>query len=152
MARLSLLAGGLLVACATSLAHAACSVSGVRLRFPQYEPNIPAGVTSHSTIVVTCTDAMPPTVTILLGPSGTSGGFLPRQMAQSGGAGRIAYNLYVDPGTSVVWGDGSPGTATRSERVPRNQPWVSTVYGRVLPDQDPAPGDYTDSITVTIGF
>ena len=138
--------------CCVPFAHASCSVAGVRLRFPSYEANVPGGMPTHGTIVVSCTDSPAPMVTLQLGPSAGSGGFFPRVLTQVGGNDRMAYNLYVDPATTVVWGDGSAGTATRSQRVPAGKPWVATVYARALPNQDPAPGEYTDAVTVTISF
>jgi spore coat protein U-like protein len=102
--------------------------------------------------VVTCNEAPPPTVTMELGPSAVSGGFFPRQMRHDSGSDRLAYNFYVDAGGAAVWGDGTGGTATRSDRVFKNKPWTVTIYGRIPAGQDVSAGSYSDTLTITINF
>lgn len=133
-------------------AAAACVVTAPSLSFGFYDGLSGAPATTSANAVVTCTDSPPPTVTMELGPSAVSGGFFPRQMRHDTGTDRLAYNFYADPGGAAVWGDGSGGTVTQSQRVLRNKPWSVTIYGRIAPGQDVAAGSYSDTLTITINF
>jgi spore coat protein U-like protein len=59
----------------------------------------------------------------------------------------LRYNLFVDPGHRVVWGDGTDGS--RMPAVASGNAEV-TVYARMSPGQDVAPGTYTDTLVVTV--
>ena len=145
------LAAACFVLCAAS-AHAACNVAVGPLSFGPYNPLSPASSTTSGTISVSCDQAPPPVVTIQIGPSAVSGGFFPRRMQRAGGGDTLDYNLFVDPGLAAVWGDGTAGTATQSQRVTKNKPWNVTIYGSMPGLQDVTPGDYTDSIGISIIF
>ena len=132
--------------------YAACNVAGPNLPFGPYDPLGPVGSTTSSVITVFCDMSPPPNVTIEIGPSPNSGGFAPRRMRRAGGADTLDYNVYLDSSTSIVWGDGGSGTHVATRRVFRNRPWNATIFGRMPPGQDVAPGDYSDSIAVTINF
>jgi spore coat protein U-like protein len=70
------------------------------------------------------------------------------------GSERLYYNLYLDPGRSTVWGDGTGGTGQYSVSKTKND-WLNLnipVYGRVPPAQDVAPGSYSDLIVVTVNW
>jgi spore coat protein U-like protein len=131
---------------------AACNVVGLNLSFGPYDPLRPTASTTSGVINVSCDSAPPPSVTILIGPSLNSGGFAPRRMRHAGGTDTLDYNVYLDNSTSIVWGDGLSGTGAPTRRVFRNRPWNATVFGRMPPGQDVAPGGYGDSVTVTINF
>lgn len=85
---------------------------------------------------------------------GAGGSYLPRRM-QSGSQ-TLDYNLYLDPGRSIVFGNGTgatqAGAGITSEigggefraRVP--------LYGRIAPGLDAAFGSYSDSINVSVTF
>jgi spore coat protein U-like protein len=135
-----------------TLAAAACIVTAPNLSFGPYDGLSGAPATTSANIVVSCDESPAATVTILLGPSAVSGGFFPRRMRQDAGSDLLSYNFYADPGASAVWGDGSGGTAIRSDRVLKNKPWTVTIYGRVPPGQDVAAGSYSDLLTITINF
>jgi spore coat protein U-like protein len=137
-----LLAGG---------AEAACSVSATGVNFGAYDVFVATPYDSTGTVTVTCDQAPPVDVTITIGPSGTSGGFIPRQMRSSSSPDRLNYNLFVNAGRSTVWGDGAAGTSTVFlKNVKKNRPTVTTIYGRIPPGQDVSVGSYFDSLTVTI--
>lgn len=136
----------------SALASAACLVNAPNLSFGPYDGLSGAPATTSASVVVSCDQSPAPTVTILLGPSAVSGGFFPRHMREDGGTDRLAYNFFADAGATAVWGDGSGGTVTRSQRVLKNQPWTVTIYGRIPPGQDVAAGSYSDLLTITINF
>jgi spore coat protein U-like protein len=49
-----------------------------------------------------------------------------------------------------VWGDGSAGTSTMTSA--KNAMTVLDIFGSIPEGQDPAVGNYTDSIVVTVNF
>jgi spore coat protein U-like protein len=146
------LAAAIFCALGAVSAHAACSVSVGPLSFGPYDPLSPAGASTSGVITVTCDQAPPPIVTVQIGPSAVSGGFFPRRMQRAGGSDTLDYNLYADPGLTAVWGDGTAGTATQSQRVTKHKPWNITIYGNMPGLQDVAPGDYSDAIGISIIF
>ena len=150
-ARLAGLAAAALLAHAGA-AGAACMVSAPSLSFGVYDGLSGAPATTSGNAVVTCDHSPPPTVTLEIGPSAVSGGFFPRQLRQDGGSDVLAYNFYADPGGASIWGNGTGGTVTRSQRVQKNNPWSVTIYGRIAPGQDVSVGSYSDALTLTINF
>lgn len=144
------LAAALFLAAAST--HAACTVALGNLSFGPYDTLSTAPATTSSNAVVICNDSPPPTVTMQLSPSSVSGGFFPRRMRNAIGSDLLDYNFYADAGTTQIWGDGTGGTVTRSQKVSRNSPWTATFYGRIAPNQDVAPGSYSDTLTITIVF
>ena len=136
----------------TCSAHAACTVSLGNLSFGPYDPLSSAPATTSGNAVVACNDTPPPTVQIQLSPSSVSGGFFPRRMSNAVGSDTLDYNFYADVGATQVWGDGTAGTATRSQKVSKNSPWGVTFYGRIAVNQDVTPGSYSDALTITIVF
>lgn len=82
---------------------------------------------------------------------GNSNSFTPRQM--SSGRDRLNYNLYLDSGRSIIWGDNSGGTKQYGPFIPANNV-VNTIpiYGRIPAQQWVSPGTYSDSLQVTIQF
>ena len=133
-------------------AQAACTVSLGNLSFGPYDPLSSAPATTSGNAVVTCNDAPPPTVQIQLSASSVSGGFFPRRMQNAVGADTLDYNFYADVAATQIWGDGTAGTATRSQKVAKNSPWSVTFYGRIAVNQNVTPGSYSDVLTITIVF
>ena len=132
-------------------AGAACSVSATGINFGTYDVFVTAPLDSTGTVTVTCDQAPPADVTIAIGPSGTSGGFNPRQMRSASSPDRLNYNLFVNAGRSTVWGIGSAGTSTVFlKNVTKGRRVVTTIYGRIPAGQDVSVGSYSDSLTVTI--
>ncbi len=131
---------------------AACNVIGPNLSFGPYNPLSAFGATTSGTISVDCNLSPPPTVRVQIGRSAISGGFQPRRMRHTTGTDTLAYNLYTDAGGTSIWGDGTAGTTTLSDKVQKNKPWLPTVYGIMPPGQDVSVGSYTDTITISIFF
>lgn len=66
------------------------------------------------------------------------------------GAATVGYQLYSNAAYTTNWGntvgsDTVPGTGSGG-------PVVLTVYGRVPPQATPAPGTYSDTVTVTVTY
>lgn len=119
-----------------------------------------------TTITGRCTNSPPPgggpTITPVISlSSGLAGSYASRQMAN--GAFRLNYNLYTSAARSVVWGDGTAGTATvlaylaGSISINGNQTRAFdnpnlTIYGRIPAAQSVGIGNYSDTITLTLTF
>lgn len=150
--RLTCLPLALAALLAPGFAAAVCNVIGPNLSFGQYDTLSAFGATTSGTVSVTCDDAPPPTVRVEVGPSAVSGGVQPRRMRHLAGTDTLAYNLYIDAAGASIWGDGSAGAVTLSDRVHKSKPWLPTIYGRMPAGQDVSVGSYADSITITIVF
>jgi spore coat protein U-like protein len=137
---------------ATGSARGACLANAPSLSFGPYDGVSGSPATTSAAITVTCDQSPAATATISIGPSGVSGGFFPRRMRQDGGSDTLDYNFYADPGGASVWGDGTGGTVTRSQRVLKSKPWTVTVFGRIPAGQDVTAGSYSDILTITIDF
>ena len=106
-----------------------------------------ANVDQTSTIQVTCTNTTPYNIGLDAG-TGTGATVATRKLT-SGGA-TVNYTLYSDSGRSTVWGntvstDTAAGTGNGGAQS-------YTVYGRIPTQTTPAPGTYTDTITVTVTY
>ena len=93
---------------------------------------------------------LPETVSIALS-TGASGNFALRTMTS--GVAILSYNLYTTASNNVVWGDGTGGSQIMMLSLGIGLPTMATatVYG-LVPSQDPAPGSYTDTITVSVSY
>jgi spore coat protein U-like protein len=128
----------------------ACTFSATPITFGIYNIDQQSDVFSVGTITADCAATLAFTVAL---SAGSSGSFDPRTMADvvNGTRYTLNYNLYTNPGRSIVWGDGTGG----SEVVPglgSAVPVSMTVYGRVPGSQKPASGSFTDTVTATIAF
>jgi spore coat protein U-like protein len=142
-----------------SLASAAalCSFTSTpAMGFGAYDDSSAANTDSSTSLVVNCFRVGGPAdvdVTLQIGPSATSGGNAPRQMAGPAGN-RMNYNLYRDSGRSQVWGQ-SAGVDTGTVTITNISNFGSksgtfVVYGRIPAQQNVAAGAYSDSVQLTI--
>ena len=104
-------------------------------------------VDQTSTLQVTCTNTTPYNIGLNAGTG--SGATVAVRKMTSGGA-TINYSLYTDAGRSTVWGntvstDTQAGTGSGAAQN-------YTVYGRIPAQTTPAPGNYADTITVTVTY
>jgi len=104
-------------------------------------------VDQTSTIQVTCTNTTPYNIGLDAG-TGTGATVTTRKMT-SGGA-TVNYTLYSDSGRTTIWGNtvGTNTVAATGNGTGQNY----TAYGRVSSQTTPAPGTYTDTITVTVTY
>jgi spore coat protein U-like protein len=133
-------------------AHALCTSFGVSasvLDFGVYDPGAAADTASTGSVSVQCGIGVLPAFAVSL--SKGSGSYAQRTMVN--GANLLNYNLYADSGHMTVWGDGTNGTVTQSlTGIIALGATTYTVYGLVGGGQRPAPGGYSDTITVTVTF
>ena len=153
---------GLLLALLSSHASAVCTVTcscAVSTTNVVFGAINPLSLTSTDTVggvTVTCGGAagllIPLTVDI-----GKGGGASYGSRTMSYGASKLAYNLYMDPGYSMVFGDATNGTVDANAviviAVLGTLTWNIPIYGRVFGAQTTTvPGPYTDAIAVTLTY
>ena len=104
-------------------------------------------VDQTSTMQVTCTNTTPYNIGL---DAGTGAGATTAARKMTSGGATVSYSLYSDSAHSTVWGNtiGTDAVAGTGNGTGQNY----TVYGRVPPQTTPAPGTYTDTITVTVTY
>jgi spore coat protein U-like protein len=104
-------------------------------------------VDQTSTIQVTCTNTTPYNIGLDAG-TGTGATVTTRKLTS--GAATVNYTLYSDSGRTTIWGTtiGTNTVAGTGNGTGQNY----TVYGRVPSQTTPAPGTYSDTITVTVTY
>jgi spore coat protein U-like protein len=100
-----------------------------------------------STIQVACTNTTP--YNIGLDPGAGTGATVAVRKLTSG-ANTVNYTLYSDSGRTTVWGNtvSTDTVAATGNGVAQSY----TVYGRIPAQTTPAPGNYADTITVTVTY
>jgi spore coat protein U-like protein len=88
--------------------------------------------------------------------AGNSGSFAQRQLRS--GTSILNYNLFNSATRTVVWGDGTQGSALVGGALVVNpgrfviNEAVHPIYGRIPPLQPADTGTYSDTILVTVSF
>ena len=129
------------------IAHAAttCTVSATTVAFGTVQFTT---VNSTGTVTINC-NANDASIAVALSTGG-NGSYSPRKM--SSGTNKLQYNLYKDSAHTQIWGNGTSGTVTNTGSAVASVALKFTVYGQVPAQALPAPGSYTDSITVTLTY
>jgi spore coat protein U-like protein len=136
----------------TETVLASCSATATALAFNPYTPGAGA-IANSSTINVKCTKNTPYTISL---NKGTTAGGSVAQRLMAFGANTLQYNLFTTVAANVVFGDGS-GTSQTEAGTGAGVATANavTVFGQV-PDsatnQAAVPGNYTDTITVTVTY
>jgi len=139
----SRLLAALAFALATQQAGATCTVSAQGVIFGAFNPFSVSALDGVGNIGVDCSAATAYTVSLSTG----FGSYAARTMKN--GPNQLGYNLYTDASRTVIWGDGTAGTAmVSSSGTTANH----TVYGRIPSLQNVNVGSYSDTITVTLVF
>lgn len=139
------IAGALMALCsAASPALAACTISTTSVAFGTYNPRAATAVTGVGSIALDCQSNDRPVISI---GTGSSGSFALRRMTN--GASNLNYNLFTGATMTVIWGDGTGGSATVT---PPRRASTTTVYGRIPAGQNVTAGTYNDTLIVTVNF
>jgi len=153
LARTGLLAVVLLLGTLRAKAASSCSlVSVTGIAFGAYDPSEAGPVTQVGSLTLRCVQTgASPTLPIMIDLSaGSSGSFALRHLRKGGDS--LRYNLYLDPASTQVWGNGSGGSGHYPHLPSNDVEKTLVIYGRILPGQNAAAGTYTDTITVTLNF
>jgi len=134
----------------TATVNTSCNVAAATLVFPNYTP-LGGPQIGSTNVVVKCTNGTPFTVLLDKGANGTIA-----QRLMASGANTLQYNLYTTNAYNNIFGDGTAGSKT----VPGTGVGLSTavlvpVYGQLLDNatnQLAIPGNYTDTINVTVNY
>jgi len=104
-------------------------------------------VDQTSTLQVTCTNTTPYNIGLNVG---TGAGATVAARKMTSGANTVNYTLYRNSTRTTLWGNtvGTDTVAATGNGAAQSY----TVYGRVPPQAAPAPGTYTDTITVTVTY
>jgi spore coat protein U-like protein len=132
---------------------AICTTSAAPLAFPAYTPGAGNQVSS-SAVTVKCTKNT--AYTVALNKGTTTGGTIAQRLMLNGTTNTLQYNLYTSNTYTNVLGDGTGGSTlsagTGAGLATAN---TLTVFGQ-LPDnatnQAAIPGNYTDTITVSVTY
>lgn len=138
-----------LLSTATYARDCTISVTATGVAFGNYSFTNLTATDATGNIQVSCRSGQGIDYEILLSTGG-SGNYASREMTS--GANKLQYNLYIDAGYSVVWGDGHSGTSKISGEFRSSQARNHSVYGRLPAGQNMPAGVYTDTIIVTINF
>lgn len=128
----------------TAAVEPACLVSAQPINFGN-QGVLSNTVDATGTITLTCTANLAYSIALNGGLTGSPP--TARQMVLGGSS--ILYGLYRDAARSNVWGStaGQVVTGTGSGASQN-----VTVYGRVPAQPTPAPGNYTDTVVVTVSY
>lgn len=130
----------------------ACTVSATSVAFGTYDTLTPAPDDSTGSIQLVChPNVHAPVVSLGTGAAGT---YSPRHM--TGATDLLPYNLYTSAARSVIWGDGTGGSATvtlTTSIVNRGiRTYDQPIHGRIPAQQVVDSGAYSDTLFVTVTF
>lgn len=130
-----------------------CSASATNMTFGTYDPLSGTAKTANATVTVDCSSLLPllGSVDISLSP-GLSGIATARTLKK--GTDALSYNVYRDAALSSIVGNGSSGTSVVTKTLSALLFYSSTtaLYGKIPARQWVAPGNYSDSLVVTLTF
>ena len=106
-----------------------------------------AAVNQTSAVQVQCTNTTPYNIGLDAG-AGTGATVAVRKMTS--GANTVNYSLYSDSGHTTVWGTTIGTNTVAATGSGASQSY--TVYGQVPAQTTPAPGSYSDTVTVTVTY
>lgn len=126
---------------------ASCSINSAATLDFGTQGVLSANVDQTSTIAVQCTPTTPYNIGL---DAGTGSGATVATRKMTSGGNTVSYTLYSDSGRTTVWGNtvGTDTVAATGNGAGQNY----TVYGRVAAQATPAPGSYSDTITVTVTY
>jgi spore coat protein U-like protein len=107
-----------------------------------------ANIDASTTFNVQCTLDTPFSIGLNAGIG--AGATIATRKMTGAGAVTIDYTLYSDAARTTVWGE-TIGVDTVDDTGTGGAE-AFTVYGRVTPQATPAPGVFTDTITITVTF
>jgi len=136
-----------------------CTVATTGVSFGVYDATLVTPTDSVGNVTVRCSHAgggaAKTSYTVALS-GGSSGTFARRTMRA--GKSALDYNLFSSAARTQVWGNGSSGSTLVGGSLLVNPGQFTTnenvhsIYGRIPALQSPEPGNYADTILVTLSF
>jgi spore coat protein U-like protein len=105
-------------------------------------------IDASGTVFIQCTNTTPYKIALNYGQGTGAGGGVRKMNGPSSAT--VNYNLYKDAARSQLWGDSLGSNTQDSTGTGLNQNF--TVYARLPVQPTPAPGNYSDLITVTVNY
>lgn len=138
-----------LVPAQAEAAVSSCSVSSSGIVFSSYNTQTRAAVDGTGTITVTCTgDGSNNSLSLNLS-GGNNGSCGPRQMRS--GLNGLNYDVFQNAGRTTYFCEGGSRLDLNFDfTTGATQTRTYTMYGRVASAQNPAFGQYSDSLTITL--
>jgi spore coat protein U-like protein len=102
---------------------------------------------ANTPLHIQCTNTTP--YTIGLDKGTTTGGAIAQRLLVSGASATVNYNLFQSAAYATVWGDTGGGLVSSTGN---GADQTFTIFGRVPAQTTPAPGTYTDTVTVTVTY
>jgi spore coat protein U-like protein len=148
---------------AAAFAAGSCAVSSTGMAFGTYQPLTYAGKLTSVDVVSTAT------ISVICSAIAVGGGYTISLGAGSFGAGDrigtrylnnnvnggtpMAFNTYIEPSYSTVWGNGSVGSLLGGTIPVGASSQTHTVYGKVPAGQHALnAGSFSDTLTMTISY
>ena len=130
---------------------AACALGTSTLAFGAFTPGGSA-LNANGSLIITCTNG--DNYTIALNAGSGSGATIPiRVLTQpTAPTGKLQYTIYTTTARTTVWGNGTTGSTVAGTGSGVAQ--TITVPGTIFAGQGgtATPGNYTDSVTITVTF
>jgi spore coat protein U-like protein len=141
-----------------ALAAATCTISAVGPAFGNYDPLSGTATTANGSVLATCnwTGGGSTTVNMVASYGTGNSGSYPNRFMLSG-ANQLNYNIYFNATYTTIRGNGTAGTQTGSATLTvssgnRTATASGVLYGRIPAGQDATPGNYTDTIVITLTY
>ncbi len=134
----------------TATVVANCRLVVPPLSFGTYDPLDGHSVQpadASTVITVTCTRNTGAAVSFDFGLNSASG---PDRAMNGPGSDVLRYQIYRDAARSLVWSRGADALQMVSHGISSSE--QLTVFGRIPPQQEVAPGAYSDLLTATVDF
>lgn len=132
--------------------NAICIIdSASSLTFASYDPSQAVAQNSTSTITVRCTNTTPFNIGLSAG-NGPNANTTTRVMTSGGN--NLNYALYSDSAQTHTWGNtiGTDTVASTGQGMAPANAIIKTVYGQIPYQPGTVPGNYTDTVTVTVTY
>lgn len=131
--------------------NAICVINSAgALTFTAFDPSQGAQA-STSSISVNCTNTTPFNIGL---NAGTGTGATVASRVMTSGANTLTYSLYQDSGHASVWGNtvGTNTVAGTGAGMAAGNAITKTVYGLIPSQPNTVPGNYADTVTVTVTY
>ena len=125
-----------------------CQVQGAPLLDFGSQSILDTARNGATTIGILCVNTTPYNVRLDAGTG--AGATIANRLLTSGAGAAITYSLYRDAGRTLIWGV-TDGTDTVAG-VGNGALQTIDVYGQIPVQTTPAPGVYTDTVTVTVAW
>jgi spore coat protein U-like protein len=129
-----------------------CTVAAAPLAFGNYTPTGGA-LAVNTTVSVSCTKSTPFNTELSAGT--TTGSTIAQRLLGDGAGDTLQYNLYTTAGFTIPWGITVGTNTVAGTGAGMGTPVVQTVYGQLVDsaaNQAEPPGNYSDTITVSVAY